>query len=271
MIAGAEFIGFAGLPHEVDEVALEGGRGTYGGGDAVYQQVGDDAGEQRAGPEGDHVGFGDGGERGGQGADLAGPQADRLDAMPAAADVGFADEDGAVVERGFERHVGGGAGVDAAGDFEDFGGGLHRVRKIAQNLGEGHQEEVAEAVAFEPAAGLETVLEEAGKQRGVFAEGDHAVAYVAGREHVEFAAQASGTAAVVGHGDDGGDVQRGNGGAGGPGVVLEALQDTGEAGTSADGDYTEWRPIFHARRFGGGVRCHYLPFFSGYSRERKGD
>ena len=263
VIAGAEFIGLAGLPHEVDEVALEGGRGTYGGGDAVHQQVGDDAGEQRAGAERDHVGFGDGGERGRQRADLARAQADRLDAMPAAADVGFADQDGAVGERGFERHVGGGAGVDAAGDFENFRGGLHGVRKIAQNLGEGHEEEVAEAVALEPAAGLEAVLEEAREQRGVFAERDHAVADVAGRQHVELAAQASGTAAVVGHGDDGGDVQRGRGGAGGPGVVLQALQDAGQAGTAADGDYAEWRLIFHAKGLGGRVSGHYLPFFSG--------
>src|ERR1017187_5390489 len=174
VIAGAEFIGFAGLPHEVDEVALEGGRGTDGGGDAVHQQIGDDAGEQRTGAEGDQVGLGDGGEGGGHGADFARPQANGLDAMLAAADAGFADDDGAVGEGGFQRDVGGGAGVDAAGDFEDFRGGRDGVGEIAQDLGEGHEEEVAEAVALEPAAGWEAVLEEAGQQGRVFAEGEHA-------------------------------------------------------------------------------------------------
>src|ERR1039458_3559375 len=121
------------------------------------------------------------------------------------------------------------------------------VGEIAQDLGEGHEEEVAEAVALESAAGWEAVLEEAGQQGRVFAEGDHAVADVARGEHVGLPAQASGAAAVVGHGDDGGDVHGRRRGAGGPGVVLQPLQDTGQSGAAADGDYAEWRLVFHVR------------------------
>ena len=131
---------------------------------------------------------------------------------------------GAVFERGFERHVGGGAGIDASGDLEHFRGGPHGVRKIAHDLRQRHQEQVAEAVALEPAAGLETVLEQAREQRGILAQRHHAVADVAGRQHVELAAQASGAAAVVGDGDDGGDVHRGRRGSHAPGVVFEPLR-----------------------------------------------
>src|ERR1035437_6000948 len=66
-------------------------------------------------------------------------------------------------------------------------------------------------------------------------------------EHVELAAQASGAAAVVGHGDDGGDVHGRRGGAGGAGGVLQPFQDTGQSGAAADGDYAEWRLVFHVR------------------------
>src|ERR1017187_4092727 len=36
-------------------------------------------------------------------------------------------------------------------------------------------------------------------------------------------------------------------GPGGPGVVLQPLQDTGQSGAAADGDYAEWRLVFHVR------------------------
>src|ERR1035437_6007251 len=81
------------------------------------------------------------------------------------------------------------------------------------------------------------------------------------REHVELAAQASGTAAIVGHGDDGGDVHRGRRGAGGPGVVLQPFEDTGQAVTPADGDYAEWGVVFHARGLGRRVDIFTTPSF----------
>src|ERR1035441_2520745 len=108
--------------------------GAGGGAVAVPQQIGEDAGKQRTGAGGDQVGRGDGGEGGGHGADLARPQANGLDAMLAAADAGFADDDGAVGEGGFPGDAGGCAGVDAAGDFEDFRGGRDGVGEIAGRI-----------------------------------------------------------------------------------------------------------------------------------------
>ena len=49
------------------------------------------------------------------------------------------------------------------------------------------------------------MVEEAAR-RFFFAEGDHAVAQVAGGKHVEVFAQAAGGATIVGDGDDGGEV-----------------------------------------------------------------
>ncbi len=144
----------------------------------------------------------------GRGGTFARPQADRLDPILAPADAGLADHDVAVGKRGFQRHVRRGAGINAAGNLQHFRRGLHGVRKIAHDLRQRHQEQIAETVALQSAPGLEAVLEKARKQRGVFAERDHAIADVAGRQDVELAAQPAGAAAVVGHRDDGGDVQR---------------------------------------------------------------
>src|SRR5208283_1349813 len=94
---------------------------------------------------------------------------------------------------------------DAASCGEDLGGHLHVLGEVSGDAGERGEEEIAEAVALE-AAMLEAVLEEAGEQELVLGERDHAVADVAGREHVELFAEAAGGATVVGDGDDGGEV-----------------------------------------------------------------
>ena len=67
-----------------------------------------------------------------------------------------------------------------------------------------------------PSPDAEAVGEELGEQVFFLAEGDHAVAQVAGGKHVEVLAQAAGGAAVVGNGDDGGKVGDLAGNVGGP-------------------------------------------------------
>ena len=128
------------------------------------------------------------------------------DALLAGGDVGFAAHEGAVVHARDQGGVGGGGGIDAAAGGENLGGQLDGVGEVAGDLSERGDEEIAEVVAFEPVAGAEAVGEELGQQVLFFAESDHAVAQVAGREHVEVLAQAAGGAAVVSDGDDGGEV-----------------------------------------------------------------
>jgi hypothetical protein len=76
-----------------------------------------------------------------------------------------------------------------------------------------------------PCALVEAVLEEVGHQRLRVGEGGDAVADVAGRDHVQVAAQPAAGAAVIGDGDDGGEVGR---------VLLEPAQQVGEAGAATD-------------------------------------
>ena len=99
---------------------------------------------------------------------------------------------------------------------------------------------------FQTAAAGEAVLKEPGQERGVFAEGDHAIANVARRQHVELAAEASGAAAIVGHSNDRGDVDDGRCAFGGTGVVFEAVEYVGESGAAADGYDAQRGVIFHS-------------------------
>ena len=101
--------------------------------------------------------------------------------------------------------VGIGGGIDAAAGGENLRGHLHCLGEVAGDIGECGEEKIAEAVAFEVAM-LKAILKEFGEQMLILGEGDHAVAHIAGREHLEVFAQTAGGAAVVGDGDDGGEV-----------------------------------------------------------------
>jgi hypothetical protein len=116
-------------------------------------------------------------------------------------------------------------GQHAAADLQDPAALLDRQVEAPRDLREGGEEEVAEGVSRQVAVG-EAVLEEAAEERLVVGEGDEAIADVAGRQHPQLAAQPPGRAAVVGHGDDGRDVDRRR---------LEPAQQRGEAGAPAEG------------------------------------
>jgi hypothetical protein len=68
------------------------------------------------------------------------------------------------------------------------------------------EKEIAEVVADQAASSLEAILEEAAQQGFILRKRDHAVADVAGREDAVLAAKAAGASAVIGDGDDGGQV-----------------------------------------------------------------
>ena len=141
----------------------------------------------------------------GQGLGVGGVEHELDDALLAGGDVGLAVDEGAVVHAGGEGDVGVGGGEDAAAGGEDLRGHLDGLGEVSGDVGERGDEEVAEAVAFELAL-VEAELEELGEEVLVLGEGDHAVADVAGREHLEVFAETAGGAAVVGDGDDGGEV-----------------------------------------------------------------
>ena len=90
VVGGAEVRGLARLPHQVDEVCLDAPATCGSPRDAVHQQIGDHAGEQRPGPSVITSASAMALQRGRQRPALPRPQADRLDAAAAAADARLA-------------------------------------------------------------------------------------------------------------------------------------------------------------------------------------
>ena len=161
----------------------------------------------------------------------------------AGGDVGFAAHQRAVVHARHQGGIGRGDRIDAATRGKNLRGQLDGLGEVAGDLGQRGHKEVAEVVAFERVAAAEAVGEELGQQVLFFAERHHAVAQVAGRQHVEVLAQAAGGAAVVGHRDHGGQVgdQARLGGwlAGRGNVPAQSAQQRGKAGAAADGHYAQ--------------------------------
>jgi len=196
---------FAGLRHEIGDVDPRSFRIADSVGDLGYQQVGKDARVERARAKEDEVGFADGFERFGEGARVTRRKREALDALTAGSDAGFAVDAAAVFESSDEGDVGNCRREDLTADRQNFAADANSFGEVAGDVSEGGEEEVAEIVANEAAAGVEAILKEAAEKGFVLAEGDHAVADVAGREDAIFAAEAAGAAAVVGDGDDGGE------------------------------------------------------------------
>ena len=137
------------------------------------------------------------------------------------------------------------AGIDASARGQNLRGQLDGVGKVAGDVGQGGDEEIAEVVSAESVAGLEAIGEELRQQVFFVAEGDHAVAQVAGRQHVEVLAQAAGGTAVVGDGDDRCEIGDVAGLRGRPvgkrDMAPQSAQQRGEASAAADGNDAEGR------------------------------
>ena len=80
---------------------------------------------------------------------------------------------------------------------------------VAELLPQGDDQQIADRVFVQVALGLEAVLDDAGPGLApvvVAAQRGQRLAQVAGRQDAQLVPQASAGAAVVGHGDDGGEV-----------------------------------------------------------------
>src|SRR6266550_4419564 len=268
---GAEMIGesvagvFTGLGHQIGDVdarslGLGDGSGNFGD-----QQVRENAGVERAGTEEDQVGLLDGFDGPGERTHAAGGKLDFLDRSATGGNAGFAVNDAAVFERGDEMNVRKRGRKDAAANGEHFAADADGFGEIAGDVGERGEEKISEIVTDEAAAGMETVLKEASEKSFIFRKSHHAVADVAGREDAVLPAQAAGAAAVIGDGDDGGEIGDGAFGAGAlvdaaDDEFLESAEESGKAGAASKGDDAE--TAGKSFRFGGA-------FFHADNRDRR--
>jgi len=235
---------FAGLGHKISDVDARSFRASDGLGDFRNQQIWKDAGIERAGAHENKVSVVDGVDSSGKRTDTARNEFEFADRCRTAGNVGFARNALASGERGDKMNVGDRGRKDAATNGQDFRGDPNGFGEVSGDVSEGGEEEIAEIVAAEAASRLEAILEETAEEGFVFGKRDHAVANVAGRKDAIFAAQASGAAAVVGDGDDGGEIGDGAGQgrflvAAPDDVILQAAQQSGESSAPTKGDNTE--------------------------------
>ena len=114
----------------------------------------------------------------------------------------------AVGQRRLQHHVGRGGGINAPEHRQHLGRKSYGLGEIAGQMRHGGQKQIAEAVSLQSAAARRNGIETACDSRASSSdERHHAVADIARRQHVEIAAQAAGTASVVGDGHHGGDLQ----------------------------------------------------------------
>lgn len=148
-----------------------------------------------------------------------------------------------VGESGYQVNIGKGRGENAATSGEDLAGHANGLSKITGDVGESSEKEVAEVVATKTAAHVKPVLKQAAQESFVFRERHHAVADVARGKDAILPAQAAGASAIVGDGDNRGQV--GNRAfqswmriTAANDVFPQATQQSRESSASAHGDNT---------------------------------
>ena len=197
---------FAGLGHEIRDVDA----GRFGFGDGVGdfrdEQVRKNTGVERTRAKEDQVGLLNGLDRFRERANVAGQQREFFDWLSAGGDSRLALNFAAVFERGHESDVGERRRKDTTANREDFAGYANGLGEIACDMGERGEEEVAEIMADEAAAGVKAILKEAPQQGLVLRQRDHAVANISGRKNAIFPAKTAGAASVIGDRDDSGEI-----------------------------------------------------------------
>jgi hypothetical protein len=134
-----------------------------------------------------------------------------------------------------------GRGKYAAADGENLAADANSLSKISSNVSQRSEKEIAKVVAGKAASRLEAILEEAAEQGFILRKCDHAVADVAGGEDTVLAAKAARAAAVIGDGDNGGEVGDRPLAGGMPvvaadDVLLETAKKSGETRAASEGD-----------------------------------
>jgi hypothetical protein len=244
---GAEMIGkgvtggFAGLCHEVGDVNARCLRMRDGPRDLGNEEIWEDAGIERAGSEKNEIGMLDGVERFSERADMARGKREFLDGNVAGGDARFTVHGAAVFQRSDEMNVRKGRGKYAAADGENLAADANSLAKISSNVSQSGEKEIAKVVAGKATPRLEAILEEAAEQGFILRKRDHAIADVARREDTVLAAKAAGAAAVIGDGDNGGEVGDRPLAGGLPvvaadNVFLEAAKECGKTGAASEGD-----------------------------------
>jgi len=152
---------------------------------------------------------------------------------------GVAGDDLAVLQSSFERNQLIRGREDPAANRQHFAADAYGAREVAGNMAQCGEEKIAETMAAQTGAGLETILKKPAQQSFILGQGHHAIAEVTGWQDAVFATQAPRTAAIIRDGYYRGKIAdemvgipllaRSN-------VSFQAAQQCGKSRAAADGD-----------------------------------
>src|SRR5438445_4858574 len=134
---------------------------------------------------------------------------DAANALPSGADTCLAGDDLAVLQSSFQRNQLIRGREDPAANRQHFAADAYGAREVAGNMAQCGEEKIAETMAAQTDAGLETILKKPAQQSFILGQGHHAIAEVTGWQDAVFATQAPRTAAVIRDGDDGREIGNG--------------------------------------------------------------
>lgn len=134
-------------------------------------------------------------------------------------------------------------------------------REIASDIRERGEKQIAEAVAGEASARGKTILKQFAEEILVLRKRHHAIADITGGKDSIVAAESAGAAAVVGDGDDCGEIGDGalNPAFGVADVLLEGAKNGGESSAAAECHDANWtdasvQTVFHGGKSRLGAR-----------------
>ena len=215
------------LGHDVGDVDAQGVGLSHRLGHAIHQQVGDDAGVQAPRPQEDDVRLADGVQRSRQRRRVLRLHAHLGDAAVLGTleggDFGFSHHRRAVFKLRHHVHILVGHRQHLPRDGQDLAHACYRLVKGGGDTVQRRQEQVAEALPCQ-APLLEPVVQQVFHDGFRVGHSLQAAADVARRGHPQVLPQHAGAAAIVGHGDDGGQVV---------GIVFQTPQHGGQPGAAA--------------------------------------
>ena len=216
------------LRHHIADIQLDGFGFPNSIGNAVHQQIGDNAGIEASGRQHDHVGIQNGLHCRIQRFGMLRQQAYAADAAVllflTIENAGFPQHSGPVLKGGLQLDVFIGHRQHTTGDGQYLAQTRHRLVKAGHDIVQRRQQQVAQTLARQRTV-CKPVGHQLAHQRLTVGQGLQAVADIAGSSHPQILPQHTGAAAVIRHSNDGGDVA---------GIQLQTPQQCTQSGSAAD-------------------------------------
>ena len=232
MVGEGHPLGLSILGHHIADIDLQGVTPADRLGNPLHQQVGNNTGVKASRPQQDQVGPVNGLQCGRQGSGMLRQEPDpaylAILRLLKCSDFRLSPHRRPILKGGFQRHIVVGHRQDMAGNGQNLTHFGNRLIKRAGDAVEGCQQQIAKRLTGKAALG-KPVAQQLLHQRLGIGQRLHTVSDIARGRHSKVGPQHSRPAAVIGHGDNGGNVS---------GVLFQPPEHGGKTVAAADRHHT---------------------------------